>query len=255
MSSIAAVAARVSAIESRLAAHRRLSLAETPGGVPASALGAGSVGTIPSAAGSAAASLGLAGTDLAGGVPRADDLYSAIAKQTEAALESGMLFDPTARASYASGAAPTWLGGVEGPTSTVPMGDLTPVRADVPYASMFNAAGARYGVPPTVLAGMGHVESRFRLDAVSGAGAQGMMQFLPGTAAEMGVNPWDPASAIDGAARYIRKALDRFGGSLDMAVGAYNIGPGAMARAGSVLAGSQAETYVNAVMKAAGRMS
>lgn len=253
MSGIAAVAARVSAIEARLAAHRRIVAPEAVG-QSATALGAGTVGSSASS-GSLAASLGLAGTDLAGGVPRPENLYSAIAQQTEAALEAGLLFDPTARASYAAGPAPAWRSGVDGPANVVPVGDLTPVRADVPYASLFNAAGARYGVPPTVLAGMGHVESRFRLDAVSSAGALGMMQFLPGTAAEMGVDPWDPASAIDGAARYVRNALDRFGGSLDMAVGAYNIGPGAMARAGSVLPGSQAERYVTWVMGAAGRMS
>lgn len=252
MSSIAAVAARVGAIEARLAAHRRIAVAESTGVVPPSTLG---VGTAGASTGVTSAALGLTGTDIAGGVPRADDLYSSIAQQTEAALEAGLLFDPTARAAYAPGVSGTWLPTAVGPASTVPIGDMTPVRADVPYASLFNAAGARYGIPPTVLAGMGHVESRFRLDAVSGAGAQGMMQFLPGTAAEMGVNPWDPASAVDGAARYIRKAVDRFGGSLEMAVGAYNIGPGAMARAGAVLPGSQAETYTNAVMQAAGRMS
>jgi soluble lytic murein transglycosylase-like protein len=253
MSSIAAITARVTAIEARLAAHRRFTTAETAP-APASSLGMGAVGA-PTATGSVAGSLGLTGTDLAGGVPRPSGLYSAIAEQTEAALEAGLLFDPTARASYATGPSPTWAGGVNAMTNVVPLGDLTPVRGDVPYASLFNAAGARYGVPPTVLAGMGHVESRFRLDAVSSAGALGMMQFLPGTAAEMGVDPWDPASAVDGAARYVRNALDRFGGSLEMAVGAYNIGPGAMARAGSVLPGSQAERYVNLVMRAAERMS
>lgn len=255
MSSIAAVTARVSAIEARLAAHRRLAGADTIGAPPTNALGVGSIATGGAVSGTGAAALGLAGTDLAGGVPRTGDLYSAIAQQTEAALEAGLLFDPTARASYAPGVTAAWLPGAVGPVGAVGVGDMTPVRADVPYASLFNAAGARYGVPPTVLAGMGYVESRFQLDVVSSAGAQGMMQFLPGTASEMGVDPWDPASAVDGAARYVREALDRFGGSLEMAVGAYNIGPGAMARAGAVLAGSQAETYVNAVMRAAGRMS
>lgn len=128
------------------------------------------------------------------------------------------------------------------------------VGANVPHAAAFNAAGARWGIPPTVLAGMAYVESRFRGDVVSEAGAVGMMQFLPSTAASMGVNPLDPDSAIEGAARYLRNAADRFG-SLDMAIGAYNIGPGAMARAGAVLPGTQADRYVAAVKAAAGRMS
>lgn len=261
MSAIAAISARIDAIESRLAVYRRpVALDAARSDLrTASALSIGSpdVSALGSAVGTPSSALtGASGTS---------DLYSAIAQQTEAALTSGLLFDPTARARYAPGASSygmqgglTGVGGVSsigwGPTLS-PVDPTTQVRADVPYSSLFNAAGARYGIPPVVLAGMGYVESRFQLHVVSSAGAQGMMQFLPGTAAAMGVDPWDPASAVDGAARYIRNALDRFGGSLEMAVGAYNIGPGAMARAGAVLPGSQAETYVNAVMQAAGRMS
>jgi soluble lytic murein transglycosylase-like protein len=141
--------------------------------------------------------------------------------------------------------APGALGGVPGADQ---------VNAATPHAALFNEAGARWGIPPTVLAGMAYVESRFQNDVVSQAGAVGMMQFLPSTAASMGVNPYDPNSAIDGAARYVRTALDRFG-SLDMAIGAYNIGPGAMARAGAVNPGTQADRYVTAVRAAAGRMA
>jgi soluble lytic murein transglycosylase-like protein len=142
--------------------------------------------------------------------------------------------------------------GAPGAVGGVPGADQ--VNAATPHAALFNEAGARWGIPPTVLAGMAYVESRFRNDVVSQAGAVGMMQFLPSTAASMGVNPHDPTSAIDGAARYLRTALDRFG-SLDMAIGAYNIGPGAMARAGSVNPGTQADRYVTAVRAAAGRMA
>lgn len=263
MSAIAAVTARINAIESRFAAHRRLAMAEAPRvdapSAAALSIGTGEVAGLGSGPGSGMGTVSGAAPVGAG----TGNLYDAVAQQTEAALSMGLLFDPTARASYAPGASAA-MGGVSGvggvssigwgPT-TSPVDPATQVRADVPYASLFNAAGARYGIPPAVLAGMGYVESRFQLHVVSSAGAQGMMQFLPGTAASMGVDPWDPASAVDGAARYIRNALDRFGGSLEMAVGAYNIGPGAMARAGAVLPGSQAEKYVNAVMQAAGRMS
>ena len=80
-----------------------------------------------------------------------------------------------------------------------------------------------------------------------------MMQFLPSTAASMGVDPHDPASAIDGTARYLRSALDRFG-SLDEAIASYNVGPGAIARAGGVQPGSQAERYLTKVLDATGRI-
>ena len=128
------------------------------------------------------------------------------------------------------------------------------VGAGTPFAELFNAAGAQHGVPPRVLAAIGYVESRYRTDAISSAGAVGMMQFLPSTAASMGVDPTDPASAIDGAARYIRSGLDRFG-NLEMAIASYNVGPGAIAAAGAVLPGSQAEKYTNAVFTATGRTS
>lgn len=144
--------------------------------------------------------------------------------------------------STAASSAPTTVAGVS------VAGGVDP---STPHAALFEAAGARYGIPPRVLAAMGWVESRFRTDAVSSAGAVGMMQFLPGTAASMGVDPYDPASAIDGAARYLRSALDRFG-SLEEAIAAYNVGPGAIARAGGVQPGSQAERYLTKVIEATG---
>jgi hypothetical protein len=127
------------------------------------------------------------------------------------------------------------------------------VSPSTPYAAMFEAAGARHGIPPRVLAAVGYVESRFRTDAISSAGAVGMMQFLPGTAASMGVDPHDPASAIDGAARYLRHGLDRFG-SLEEAIAAYNVGPGTISRAGGVLPGTQAERYLTKVIEATGNV-
>lgn len=127
------------------------------------------------------------------------------------------------------------------------------LAASTPYADLFEQAGQRYGIDPKVLAGVAYVESRFQTDVVSSAGAVGMMQFLPSTAASLGVDPRDPASAIDGAARYLRSQIDRFG-SVEQALAAYNVGPGAMAAAGSIQPGSQAERYVTAVLAASGRV-
>ena len=100
----------------------------------------------------------------------------------------------------------------------------------VPYADLFRSAGAAHGIQPSVLAAVAKTESAFDPNAVSHAGAQGLMQFMPGTAAEMGVDPYDPASAIDGAARYLSQNLRRFG-SLELALAAYNAGPQAVATA------------------------
>lgn len=140
-----------------------------------------------------------------------------------------------------------------GPTVVQGVAVDGPVSTSTPYADLFEQAGARYGIPPKVLAAIGWVESRFRTDAVSSAGAVGMMQFLPGTAASMGVDPYDPASAIDGTARYLRSALDRFG-DLGQAIAAYNVGPGAIARSGGVQSGTQAERYLTKVVEATARI-
>ncbi|MEX5720714.1 NlpC/P60 family protein [Geodermatophilus maliterrae] len=122
--------------------------------------------------------------------------------------------------------------------------------AGVPYADLFTAAGARHGVDPALLAAVAKVESGFDSSAVSSAGATGLMQFMPATARGLGVDPSDPASSIDGAARYLRQLTDRFG-STDLALAAYNAGPGAVARAGGIPPYAETQSYVRKVTSAA----
>jgi len=121
----------------------------------------------------------------------------------------------------------------------------------VPYADLFRSAGAAHGIQPSVLAAVAKTESAFDPNAVSHAGAQGLMQFMPGTAAEMGVDPYDPASAIDGAARYLSQNLRRFG-SLELALAAYNAGPGAVQQHGGIPPFAETQAYVPKVLAAAG---
>src|SRR4051812_43119536 len=123
-----------------------------------------------------------------------------------------------------------------------------------PYAAEFEAAGRRYGISPKLLAAQADVESRFRIDAVSPAGAQGIMQFMPDTARGRGVDPLNPASAIDGAGRYMRDLINRFG-TVEVALAAYNVGSGTVARAGGVVP-SSARNYVAQILtRANGRAS
>ncbi|MBM7807450.1 cell wall-associated NlpC family hydrolase [Geodermatophilus bullaregiensis] len=122
--------------------------------------------------------------------------------------------------------------------------------AGVPYADLFAAAGARHGVDPALLAAVAKVESGFDSSAVSSAGATGLMQFMPATARGLGVDPSDPASAVDGAARYLRQLTDRFG-STDLALAAYNAGPSAVARAGGIPPYAETQSYVRKVTSAA----
>src|SRR5205085_1051407 len=79
---------------------------------------------------------------------------------------------------------------------------------------LFNAAGAKYGVSPSLLAAMAKTESNFNPRAGSPAGAQGLMQFMPGTARSYGIDPWDPAQAIDGGPRYMANNPRQFGRSV-----------------------------------------
>lgn len=168
------------------------------------------------------------------------------------ALIFGRLLDETAASSRPAtpetGAAPSPAAAAI--ASTVVDADGT-LADDVPFADLFRAAGAAHGIQPSVLAAVARTESAFDPDAVSPAGAQGLMQFMPATAAGMGVDPFDPASAIDGAARYLTENLRRFG-SLDLALAAYNAGPGAVERHGGIPPFPETQAYVPRVLAAAG---
>jgi hypothetical protein len=115
-----------------------------------------------------------------------------------------------------------------------------------PFASYFEAAGNQHGVPPEMLAAVGWVESRYQTDAVSSAGAIGVMQIMPVVANELGVDPYDPVQAIDGAARLLRSHYERFG-SWDLALAAYNAGAGAVQNAGRAIPSPRVAEYVRRV--------
>ena len=119
--------------------------------------------------------------------------------------------------------------------------------AGVTYAVLFTRAGARYGVDASLLAAVASQESSFNASAVSPAGAQGLMQFMPATAKGLGVNALDPTSAIEGAARYLSSLTKQFG-STELALAAYNAGPGTVTRYGGVPPYTETQNYVRAVM-------
>jgi len=120
----------------------------------------------------------------------------------------------------------------------------------VPYADLFTQAGARYGISPALLAAVAKTESGFNSSAVSSSGATGLMQFMPATAKGLGVDPKDPASSIDGAARYLSSLTKQFG-STDLALAAYNAGPGTVQRYGGIPPYGETAAYVQKVTSAA----
>ena len=122
----------------------------------------------------------------------------------------------------------------------------------VPYSDLFNAAGAKYGVQPNLLSAVAKQESGYDPRAVSGAGAQGLMQLMPGTARGLGVSDsFDPAQAVDGAARMLRDLTNRFG-RVDLALAAYNAGPGAVMKYDGIPPYAETRNYVHKVMSSAG---
>lgn len=122
------------------------------------------------------------------------------------------------------------------------------IAAGTPYSSLFEAAGAKYGVSAELLAAVAKQESGYNPSATSPAGAQGLMQLMPGTAQGLGVtNSYDPTQAVDGAARLLKSLLDRFG-STELALAAYNAGPGAVLRYDGIPPYTETQNYVRSVM-------
>ena len=123
----------------------------------------------------------------------------------------------------------------------------TSVRAAAFHPEV-DKAGQRYDVSPALIDAIAHVESRYDPAAVSRTRAMGIMQLMPGTARDLGVDARDPAANIRGGTAYIRMLLDLFDGDLVRTIAAYNAGPGAVKKAGGVPNYPETKSYVAAVM-------
>lgn len=120
-----------------------------------------------------------------------------------------------------------------------------------PFAELINAAAQSHGLDPRLVAAVASRESRWNPNAVSPAGACGIMQLMPATARMLGLSDiFDVKQNIDGGARYLRSLLDTFNGDLDLTLAAYNAGPGAVQRYGSVPPFPETRAYVKAVRAA-----
>jgi hypothetical protein len=121
----------------------------------------------------------------------------------------------------------------------------------IPYAEVFNET-AVLGIDPRLVAAVAFVESSFDADVISCArqsamGALGIMQFMPGTARDMGVDPCVPEEAIPGGARYLMVQYETFG-TWELALAAYNAGPDAVDEHGGIPPFAETQAYVPKVM-------
>jgi soluble lytic murein transglycosylase-like protein len=162
---------------------------------------------------------------------------------------------PVASTSGAAGPFASLLASISG---AVPGGDapspglVAASGAPVSLAADFRAAAAATGLSPALLEAVARQESDFNPTAVSGAGAIGVMQLMPGTAAELHVNPANAQENILGGARYLAGLLREFG-SVPLALAAYNAGPGAVDRYGGIPPYAQTEHYVRSIMAMLGQ--
>jgi soluble lytic murein transglycosylase-like protein len=117
------------------------------------------------------------------------------------------------------------------------------------YAPLIEQAAARYGLDPAVLYGLIQQESGFDPSARSSAGALGLTQLMPSTAASLGVaEPLDAVQSIEGGARYLSGLLHQFAGNTADALAAYNAGPGAVQQYGGVPPYPETQQYVTKVL-------
>lgn len=122
------------------------------------------------------------------------------------------------------------------------------------YAAEVRAAALEFGVEEAVVRAIIHAESAFRPNAVSHAGAQGLMQLIPATATRFGVgDPFNPSQNIRGGVQYLAWLLKRFNNDLTLAAAGYNAGEGAVDRHGGVPPYAETQRYVQRVAQLADR--
>jgi soluble lytic murein transglycosylase-like protein len=116
------------------------------------------------------------------------------------------------------------------------------------YSNEIRSAAAFNSVEESLIRAIIHAESAYQADAQSPKGAQGLMQLMPATQAELQVtNPFDPAANIEGGTRYLSMLLDQFDGDFELAAAAYNAGPNAVSQYGGIPPFDETREYVRRV--------
>jgi soluble lytic murein transglycosylase-like protein len=137
--------------------------------------------------------------------------------------------------------------------SSLPAAPAATNSLEVPggFGPLIAQAAKKYGVEPALIAAVMETESRFNPDAVSQAGARGLMQLMPATARGLGVTDAnDPTQAILGGAKLLGQLLDKYNGNRELALAAYNAGSGAVDKHGGIPPYAETRKYVPLVLSA-----
>jgi hypothetical protein len=188
--------------------------------------------------------LPLAGTD-------ASDLQRTAAAKMRTAIEKQQASvrrqQPGGDGFFISG----WLNSVKLVTPRAPLaGDCDPLAVEA-LGEIVNRASAEHGVAAPIVRAVIAQESGGRPCVVSPKGAQGLMQLMPATQADLGVtDPFDPAQNVNAGAAYLRQLLDRYKQNLRLALAAYNAGPGRVDEHRKVPAIAETQDYVDSILSA-----
>jgi soluble lytic murein transglycosylase-like protein len=126
---------------------------------------------------------------------------------------------------------------------------VDPVPQKRSPVEIVEAAASRYGLPPALLHSVARVESAYRPDAISPKGAIGIMQLMPGTAAQLNADPHDPEQNVEAGARHLRELLIQYNGETMKALAAYNAGAGAVTRYNGVPPYRETQNYIEKVLR------
>ncbi len=123
-------------------------------------------------------------------------------------------------------------------------------QAETPVTDIAHRAAQRYSIDPALVKAVIKAESDFNPSVESPAGAQGLMQLMPGTAQDLGVSdPFDPEQNVMGGTRYLKQLLNKYDGDLDKTLAAYNWGPGNVDRKGIDTLPDETRTYLSRVKR------